>query len=109
MLFNYMIIILQLVGTKVQGTEPDKILITQTNHTMWSVKFRLIPNTLLFGSKAFKNLMISFMDIVRFNFSFVLSIALPELPYLLIGVFDFASNVTMIQHTTEILSTEARI
>ena len=76
---------------------------------MWSVKFRLIPNTLLFGSKAYKNLMISFMDIVRFNFSFVLSIALPELPYLLIGVFDFASNVTMIQHTTEILSTEARI
>ena len=84
-----------------------KILITQTNHTMCSVKFELILHTSFFGSKAFKNLMISFMDIVRFNFSFVLSIVLPELPYLLIGVFDFASNVTMIQHTTEILSTEA--
>ena len=84
MLFNYMIIILRLVGTKVQRTElkTDKILITQTNPTMWSVKFKLILHTLFFVSKVFKNLMISFMDIVRFNFSFVLSIALPELPYL---------------------------
>ena len=81
MLFNYMIIILRLVGTKVQR-KTDKILITQTNPTMWSVKFKLILHTLFFGSKVFKNLMISFMDIVRFNFSFVLSIALPELPYL---------------------------
>ena len=82
---------------------------TATNHTIWIVKFKLILPTIFFKSKAFKNLMISFMDIVRFNFSFVLSIALPELLYLLIGVFDLVSNVTMIRHTTEILSTEARI